>query len=141
MPKELHDYFNDYPLAPENCVIGNSKVEKLIPNLWNKEKYVLHHKNLKLYESLGLKITKIHRGIKFIEEAWLKSFIEKNTVLRTAAKNDFEKDFFKLMSNAVFGKTMENIRKRVDIKLVNSPEKGKKLVAKPNFSHLRRTFL
>ena len=128
-PKDLHDLHNDYPLAPERSKIGG--VEKLIPNLWDKEKYVIHHENLKLYLRLGLKIKKIHRGIKFREEPWMKSYIEKNTDLRTKAK----KDFFKLMNNSVFGKTMENIRNRVDVRLVNNPEAAKKLISKPNFRH------
>jgi len=82
-----------------------------------------------------LKITKIHRGIKFEERTWLKEYIDLNTELRTKAKNNFEKDFFKLMKNSVFGKTIENIENRVDIKLVNDKEKARKLVAKPNYGH------
>ena len=132
-PKELHDLHNDYPLAPERLKIGN--VEKLIPNLWEKEKYVVHHENLKLYLELGLKVKKIHRRLKFREEPWMRSYIELNTRLRTEAKNDFEKDFFKLMNNSVFGKTMENIRNRVDVKLVSDRKKAEKLAAKPNFRH------
>ena len=132
-PKELHDLHNDYPLAPERLVLG--KVEKLVPNLNDKIKYVIHYENLKLYESLGLKITQIHRGIKFEESTWLKQYIDLNTNLRANANNEFEKDFFKLMNNSVFGKTMENIRNRVDIRLVNSEKKAKKLAAKPNFKH------
>ena len=132
-PKHLHDLHNDYPLAPERLVLG--KVEKLVPNLNDKIKYVIHYENLKLYESLGLKITKIHRGIKFEESTWLKQYIDLNTNLRANANNEFEKDFFKLMNNSVFGKTMENIRNRVDIRLVNSEAKAKKLAAKPNFKH------
>ena len=131
--KHLHDLHNDYPLAPERLVLG--KVEKLVPNLNDKIKYVIHYENLKLYESLGLKITKIHRGIKFEESPWLKKYIDLNTDLRSKANNEFEKDFFKLMNNSVFGKTMENIRNRVDIRLVNSEKKAKKLAAKPNFKH------
>ena len=130
-PKELHELHNDYPLAPESLKIN--KVEKLVPNLNNKEKYVVHHSTLKLYESLGLKITKVHRGILFKESEWLAKYINMNTNLRTKATNDFEKDFFKLMNNSVFGKTMENIRNRQDIQLCNTEEQVKKLISKPNF--------
>ena len=105
----------------------------MIPNLWDKEKYVIHHQTLKQYLSLGLKLTKIHRGISFHEEDWMKPYIELNTELRTKAKNDFEKDFFKLMNNSVFGKTMENIRNRVDIHLVTNEKDADKLISKPNY--------
>ena len=132
-PKHLHDQHNDYPLAPESITVN--KIEKLIPNLNNKTKYVVHYENLKLYESLGLKITKIHRGIKFEESSWLKQYIDLNTNLRSNADNEFEKDFFKLMNNSVFGKTMENIRNRVNIQLVNSEAKARKLASKPNYQH------
>ena len=132
-PEHLHDLHNDYPLAPESVKIG--RVDKLIPNLNNKTNYVIHYENLKLYESLGLKIIKIHRGIKFEESTWLKQYIDLNTTLRAKANNEFEKDFFKLMNNSVFGKTMENIRNRVDVRLVNDKRMAKKLAAKPNFKH------
>jgi len=134
-PKELHSLHNDYPLAPESLTVG--KVEKLIPNLRDKEKYVVHHSTLKLYESLGLKIKKVHWGILFKESKWLAEYINFNTNLRTLAENDFEKDFFKLMNNSVFGKTMENIRNRQDIRLSNKVEQVKKLISKPNYK--RRT--
>ena len=131
-PNNLHDLHNDYPLCPEKVKCKNG-VEKLIPNLRYKKKYVLHYKNLIQCLDMGLKITRIHRGIKFVESEWMKPYIEKNTNLRAKAKNNFEKDFFKLMNNSVFGKTMENIRNRVDVKLVNNENKLRKLVAKPNF--------
>ena len=132
-PEELHDLHNEYPLAPESLNVGN--VDKLIPNLMNKERYVLHRDNLLLYESLGIKIKKIHRGITFVESPWLKEYIDLNTGLRAKATNTFEKDFFKLMNNSVFGKTMENIRNRVDIKLITNEKEAKKLISKPNFHH------
>ena len=132
-PKNLHDLHNDYPLAPEQIMVN--KTSKLIPNLGDKKKYVLHYEDLRQYLKLGLKLTHIHRGIKFKESPWLEKYISLNTKLRTEAKNDFEKDFFKLMNNAVFGKTMENIRNRVDIKLVNNKKQTEKLSAKPNFKH------
>ena len=114
-PKELHDIHNGYPLALERKKIN--KVDKLIPSSWNKKKYVVHYENLNLYLSLGLKLTKIHRGVKFNESLWLEKYIALNTKLRTEATNQFEKDFFKLMNNSVYGKTMENIRNSVDVRL------------------------
>ena len=132
-PKSLHNLHSDYPLAPEQ--IKANKVSKLIPNLGDKEKYILHYENLKQYLSLGLRLNKIHRAIKFKESQWLEKYIVLNTELRTAAANEFEKYFFKLMNNSEFGKTMENIRNRVDIKLVNNKKQAEKLSAKPNFNH------
>ena len=131
-PKKLHDLHNDYPLAPERVMCKNG-VEKLIPNLRDKNNYVTHYKNLIQYLGLGMKLKRIHRGIKFVESEWMKPYINMNTELRANAKNNFEKDFYKLMNNSVFGKTMENIRNRVNVKLVNTEEKARKLIAKPNY--------
>ena len=131
-PENLHDLHNDYPFCPERVECKNG-VKKLIPNLRDKTKYIIHYKNLIQCLRAGMKLKKIHRGIKFVESEWMKSYIDKNTNLRAMAKNNFEKDFFKLMNNSVFGKTMENLRNRVDVRLVNTKEKLRKLVAKPNF--------
>ena len=130
-PEELHDLHNDYPLAPENIEIN--KVTKLVPNLRNKERYILHIRNLQLYLSLGMKLTRVHKILQFTQKEWMKPYIDLNTSLRAKAKNDFEKDFFKLMNNSVFGKTMENIRNRVDVRLINTREQAEKLVVKPNY--------
>ena len=97
---------------------------------------MVHHKNLKQYLDLGLKLTKIHRGVKFNERAWLKDYIQLNTDLRTKGTTEFEKDFFKLMNNSVFGKTMENIRNRIDARLVTEVKELEKLVKKPNFDKI-----
>ena len=150
-PQELHDLHSDYPLAPEKMFIipemlspyqqalkeelnyKPAKVEKLVPNLWDKERYVLHYRNLKFYLSQGLKLKKVHRVLQFKQEAWLKPYIEKNTALRAAASNAFEKDFFKLMNNSVFGKTMEDVRRRVDIKLMTDPAKFVKHASKVTY--------
>ena len=91
-PRSLHDLHNDYPLALEQIEVN--KVDKLIPNLWNKKKYVIHYENLKQYFSLGLKLTHIHRGIKFEESQWLEKYITLNTELRSAAANEFKKKTF-----------------------------------------------
>ena len=111
----------------------NDKCNKLVCNLRNKKQYVVHIKSLKQALNHGLKFKKVHRVIEFNQEAWLKPYIETNTELRKLAKTDFEKDLFKLMNNSVFGKTMENIRKHRDIKLVTTDKKRSKLVSEPNY--------
>ena len=109
------------------------KCKNLVCNLHNKKKYVVHIKSLKQALNHELKLKKVHRIFEFNQEAWLKPYIERNTELRKLAKNDFEKDLFKLMNNSVFGKTMENIRKHRDIKLVTTDKKKSKLVSEPNY--------
>ena len=137
-PNELHELHNDYPLAPEKLAVSNNmlstyykkiadeydikvdNVKKLIPNLRNKTKYVLHYKNLQLYLSLGMKLTKIHRALQFKQSDWMEKYIDFNNEKRKNAANDFEKDFFKLMINSVYGKTIENLRKRINVRLGNN---------------------
>ena len=151
-PEELHDLHNDFPCAPEKIKvdddmlsnycreikdkfnISSGNVNKLIPTLNDKENYVLHEENLKLYLSLGLKLKKVHRVLEFSEKPWLKPYIDFNTEKRKDAKNAFEKDFFKLMNNSVFGKTIENVRKRCDIKLETDPDHFLRQVAKPEYA-------
>ena len=150
-PKELHEMHNDYPLAAEKMRVTKEmlspyckniqerfgisigQVAKLIPTLSSKKNYVLHYRNLQLYLSLGLKLKKVHRVLEFDQSPWLAQYINFNTQKRMNAKNAFEKDFFKLLNNSVFGKTMENIRKRVDVRLVTDQKKLSKLVSKPTF--------
>ena len=109
------------------------KCKKLVCDLHNKKKYVVHIKSLTQALNHGLKLKRVHRIIEFNQKAWLKSYIDMNTELRKLAKDDFEKDLFKLMNNAVFGKTMESIRKHRDIKLVTTDKKRNKLVSEPNY--------
>ena len=150
-PKELHELHNDYPLAPEKLRVSKDMlsdyckkiadkynistclVYKLIPNLNHKEKYVLHYRNLQLYLDLGLKITKVHRGLIFNQSPWLKQYIDFNTEKRKNSENSFEKNFFKLMNNSIYGKTMENLRKRVDVKLITNEQKLLKVTSKPSY--------
>ena len=129
-PEELYDYHNDYPLAPEKIKL--SDCEKLCGTLYDKKNYVIDSRNLKLYLNLGLELTKIHKVIKYKQEAWLKPWIDKNTNMRKVAKSDFEKDYYKLMNNAVFGKTMENVRNRVQVKLPTKLKKAQKYTNSPN---------
>ena len=130
-PSSLWELHNDYPLAPERIKIDN--VDKLISSLLPKKNYVLHYKNLKQYLEEGMVLKKVHRGIKFYQSPWMEPYIRKNTELRKEAKNAFEKDFFKLMNNSVFGKTIENIRKRQNVQLIDNRKKALKLSSKPNF--------
>ena len=98
-----------------------------------KKDYIIHIRALKQALDHGLKLTKVHKVIEFKQEAWLKPYINMNTRLRTNATNDFFKDFFKLMNNAVFGKTMENVRDHRDIKIVTTNKQRKKFVSEPNY--------
>ena len=95
-------------------------VNKLVPNLGNKSKYVVHYRNLQFYLSLGMKVTKVHRILKFKQSDWLKKCIDFNTDKRKIRANSSEEDFFKLINNSLVGKTMENLRKRIRVKLVNN---------------------
>ena len=130
-PKDLHDSHNDLPFMCERMEING--VEKLVPNLRDKKNYVIHIQPLNQALQHGLRLDRIHRAIEFNQSPWLKTYIDFNTQLRMATTNDFEKDFFKLMNNLVFGKTMENVRKHRNIKLVTTEEKYLCTIMKPNF--------
>ena len=150
-PNELHDLHNDYPLAPEKLKVGSDmlsehcseiadryeikvgEINKSILNLGDKKIYVIHYRNLQLYVSLGMKVKKINRIFKFEQSDWLKMFVDFNTEKRKGASNKFEEGFLKLMVNSVFGKTMGNLRKRVNVKLVNNAEDYVKSVSRPTF--------
>jgi hypothetical protein len=154
-PKELHDAHNDYPLAPEQMTIKKSMLSEfttklkeflgnktadskmLVGNLYNKKNYVVHYETLRLYTSLGMKITKVHRVLQFDQKPWLKEYIDFNTNKRKEAKNSFEKDFFKLMNNSCYGKTMENVRKHIKVEICNTKERVRRLVAKPSFKSFK----
>ena len=156
-PKELHDLHNDYPLAPEvmnvkanmlsekqveiyKLIHGSKepkdeKTKKLTLNLNDKNKYVVHIRTLQFYLKHGLKLKKIHRAIKFEQKEILKPYIAFNTEKRKNARNDFEKDIFKLLNNAVFGKTMEDKRKHFDFEIVSDERRFMKCVNNPSFKH------
>lgn len=136
-PKKIHKMHNDYPMCAEHMKLDGTNQRKLCLNLIDKSNYVLHYRTLKLIVQHGLKVTKLHRVLKFKQTCWLKPYIEKNTIERTNATNSFEKNLYKLMSNAIYGKTLENIRGRSNVTLENEWLIGKrgamKLISKPNF--------
>ena len=130
-PKNLHKLHSDLPFLPERMKIN--KCTKLVCNLQDKENYPVHVLALKQALNHGLKLTKVHSVIEFRQEYWLKPYIDMNTELRKNAKNDFEKDFFKLMNNSVFGKTMKNVRNHRDIRIVATDKRRSILASEPNY--------
>ena len=115
------------------------KCSKLVCNFYDKKEYVVHIRTLRQALNHGLILKKVHRLIQFNQEAWLKPYIETNTKLRTEAKNDFKKYLFKLMNNFVFGKTMENVKKHRDNKLVATDKRRNQLLSEPNY-HITKCF-
>ncbi|XP_075237599.1 uncharacterized protein LOC142333894 [Lycorma delicatula] len=132
-PEFLHNTHSDLPFLPLNEVPPFSSHTKLVTTLKTKNNYICHYVNLKQAIRNGLRVTKVHKILQFIQSPWLKSYINLNTINRQSATNDFEKDLFKLMNNAVFGKCMENVRKRINLELVSSEKRLMKLIAKPTF--------
>ena len=148
---ELHDLHNDYPLCHEKIEItedilsdyckeianlygikvGDAK--KLIPNLKDKTRYVFHYKNLQYYLSLGMKLVKTHSVLSFKQSNWLKKYSDYNTKERQESPNEFNKGLYKLIKNCIYGKSIENIRKRMNVKLINNKKAYQKVVNKPNF--------
>ena len=105
----------------------------LIPKLGDRTNYLLHYRNLQLYLSLGMKLTKIHQVLKFKQSDWIKKYIDFNTHKRTKPANSFEKEFFRLMINSVYGKTMENLRKRINVRIVNNEKHFLKYTSRPTY--------
>ena len=141
LPDELHDYRNDFTMAPEKLIVTEDMLskeqietikqfdlkigttKKLIPNLYPKENYATNYRNLKYYLDSGWQLTKVHRILEFKQSPWMKPYIDFNTRKRMQATNESDKNFFKLMINSVYGKTMENMRKRIKIRIVTNEKK------------------
>ena len=153
-PQELHEAHNSYPLAPEKKIVKKEWLspyqkrmiddlylnppdsQKLLLTLQDKKNYVVHYRNLQFYLKQGLRLKKVHRVLEFEQKCWMEPYIKMNTEFRKKAKNTFEKDFYKLMNNSVYGKTMENLRNRTVVKLVrpHKTTKLRKLIAHPLYA-------
>jgi len=152
VPNELHDKFKDYPLCPTSSNIEftslsqyqkqilkdnnrkhNSKSKKLILDLHNKTNYRSHYVYLKKIVEVGYKVTKIHKVIPFKQSTWLQQYIDKNTILRKGAKNKFEQDVYKLMSNAIYGKMCENLLGRTNLSIVKGRTAAVNKMSQDNF--------
>jgi hypothetical protein len=137
IPENLHEYMNNYPPCPENIVIKkeqlnewqkegykNSRVKKLCCTFNDKKDYIVNYRYLKLVLSLGVQLVKVNKVLEYTQKDFLKGYIMLNTNLRKESNNEFEKDFYKLMNNSIFGKTMENVRNRINFRLINTEEQA-----------------
>ena len=157
-PRKLHRIHSDFPLAPIRRKVLKEELsdyqleiiemmkqnnmnwkptEKLILDLHDKNKYVIHYLNLKLYLELGLELKKVHRVLKFEQSRWLAKYIDLNTKLREKAEDKFTQDLLKLFNNSVFGKSCENVRNHVNIKLALTQNQAKNYLKKPLFSEFK----
>jgi hypothetical protein len=148
-PENIHDAHSDYPFLVEKRMMKFNELsetqqsmiqekdfvdsEKLIPNLNDKKKYIVHYRTLQQAMINGLILTKIHRVMTFDQDNWLEKYIDHNTALRSKAKCDFEKDFFKLLNNAFYGKMLENVRGRIDYKIVTNSKTAGRYIKRPTF--------
>ena len=156
-PVALHDYHSDYPLAPikksipygmlspiakivcdKHKLKRTTNVEKLVATVEDKDFYILHYRNLQLYVSLGLQEKKIHAGIIFKQDTIMKSYVDFNSEKRAQEANKFDTDFYKLLSNSLYGKTIENPEKQSKVKLCNASSVYENYVTKPNFKNAKR---
>ena len=144
--KKLPDIHSDYPLFPEHIEVKYEMLSKYCKDIadrydikvggkiwYNYIKYVVHYKNLIYYFTLGMKLIKIHRILKFKQSGWLKEYTDFNTKKRQESNDEFNKGLYKLFNNCIYGKSIENIRKRINVKLINDKKKYLKIVNKPNF--------
>src|SRR5437867_4687752 len=155
-PEDLHETHNDYPLAPESFEVSAElhspyakellaklghkpcrATTKVVPNLCTKRNYVVHYRNLQFYIRHGLVVLGVHKVLKFTQRRWLAPYIDFNTQKRKAASSTFEKDFYKLLNNSLFGKTMESLRKRIDVKLVSEQIQAERCIANTAFESFR----
>ena len=156
-PSHLHDQHSDYPLAPEKRYIeyemlndfqlrllvhyqvpkSGIRCQKLIPHFLPRFNYVIHYQNLKFYLEEGMILKRIHRVLEFKQSKWLAPYVLKNQNLRSEAKTEFEKSQPKLFNNSIYGKTVENQKKRTNIRLVNNKKDCKRLIEKPEMNGFR----
>ena len=151
IPKTIHDKTSDLPLAPESKFVEQEMfsshmqdlyselrahsnflpIKKLLLHHFDKDNYVVHFDVLKYYIKLGAQVKKVHAGVKYTQKKWLKEYIDFNSMKRKNSKNDFEKAYYKLRNNAIYGKSMENVRKRRDFRLINNLDSLIRLSSNP----------
>lgn len=150
-PASVHDMHNCYPLAPEKMMISPTMLSpycqrvlvssgstpkpstKLVQNLMSKQRYIVHIRNLQFYVEMGMKVTKVHRILAFKQSQWMKPYVDFNTEMRKKATTEMDKNLYKLLVNAVFGKTMENVRAYKNVEMITRAERLRKVIKKPSF--------
>ena len=150
-PEELHDKHNDLPMAPEeikateemlspiqlklknNYDIKVDEINKWTPNLYSRKNDVAHYRNLKYYLSQGIILKKVYRILKFKQSPWMKPYINFNTKIGLEATNEANKNLFKLLNNAVYGKTIENMRKRMKTRKIKTLKDFLKYASRPTY--------
>lgn len=135
-PRQLHNIHIDLPFCPTRDKPPGKRQDKLFATLYDKTRYVIHYRNLQQCIHHGLRVAKIHRVLEFAQSTWLHSYIQLNTQFRVHATNNFEKNLYKLINNAVFGKTMENVCNHIDVKLITKWDGqygAEAMISKPNF--------
>ena len=113
--------------------IKTGNINKLAPKLMSKKNYIIHYRNLKYYISQGLILKKVHRDLEFKQSAWMKPYIDFNTQKRKEATNEADKNHFKLLNNVVYGKAMENMRKRIKTRIVKTQKDFLKYASRPTY--------
>ncbi|VVC29588.1 Hypothetical protein CINCED_3A011359 [Cinara cedri] len=132
-PKNLHKIHNEFPFLLHNSCPPNSKIPKLLTTLTPKQNYIVHYRNLKQAIAKGINVLKVHKIIRFRQSKWMAPYVELCTRMRVKAKNEFERNYWKLKVNSVFGKCMDNVRKRISLQLVDNEKKANRLMSKPKF--------
>ena len=151
-PSEFHTEHQDVLLTPEELVIQsdwlseycsdfnekmNEDVSTLVETIFDKKNYICHIQNLQFYIQNGIQFVKIHKALKFKQSIWIPSYREKNTVMQEQAKSPFEQIFYKLMSNACFGKTMVNKRNHRNDQFATNKQEAMKFTSQPNYKSLQ----
>ena len=160
-PRDIHDSTIDLPLCPEKVTICSEMLSelmhdqwksicisrylkenkkfngcvKLLLNQWGKDRYVVHGRVLQFYLNMGMRLVRVHRAVSFKQAAFFEPYIRYNSERRQQATNAFEKDYYKLKNNSLFGKTMENVRRRMNLRLCNNSEHLVTLASRPSYRH------
>ena len=133
IPDEVHDYLDQFPIAAETKCPPGSKVKKLLLTHEPKYNYIIHWRLLQMFVRLGAVVTNIIRAVRYSQSTIFKTYVDSNTKSRALSTNKMDKNFYKLMNNSLYGKTVENLKKRLNLRICNNPKKLMIYTSKPSF--------